>query len=61
MIWASKRTLKKGFKMENGFLLPNQSQDLYFHHVTPGDTLSGIINSYYPDQANRMQDKIKQY
>ncbi|MFK5913448.1 MAG: LysM domain-containing protein [Woeseiaceae bacterium] len=46
--------------MENGFLLPNQSQDLYFHHVTPGDTLSGIINSYYPDQANRMQDKIKQ-
>lgn len=46
--------------MENGFLLPNQSQDLYFHHVTPGDTLSGIINSYYPGQANRMQDKIKQ-
>jgi len=46
--------------MEKGFLLPNQSQDLYFHHVTLGDTLSGIINSYYPGQATRMQDKIKQ-
>jgi len=46
--------------MEKGFLLPNQTQDLYFHHVTPGDTLSGIINSYYPGQANRMQDQIKQ-
>ena len=46
--------------MENGFLLPNQSQDLYFHHVTPGDTLSGIINSYYPAQAARLQDQIKQ-
>lgn len=46
--------------MEKGFLLPNQSQDLYFHHVDSGDTLSGIISSYYPGQANRMQDKIKQ-
>lgn len=46
--------------MENGFLLPNQSQDLYFHHVASGDTLSGIINTYYPSQADRIQDQIKQ-
>ena len=46
--------------MQNGFSLPSPTQDLYFHHVAPGDTLSGIINSYYPDQANRMQDMIKQ-
>ena len=46
--------------MQNGFSLPSPTQDLYFHHVAPGDTLSGIINSYYPGQANRMQDQIKQ-
>lgn len=46
--------------MQNGFSLPGQAQDLYFHHVVAGDTLSGIINSYYPNQANRMQDMIKQ-
>jgi len=46
--------------MQNGFSLPTQAQDLYFHHVVPGDTLSGIINVYYPNQINRMQDMIKQ-
>jgi len=46
--------------MQNGFLLPSPTQDLYFHHVSVGDTLSGIIQSYYPDQTIRMQDKIKQ-
>ncbi len=46
--------------MQNGFSLPSPTQDLYFHHVAPGDTLSGIINLYYPGQANRMQDQIKQ-
>ena len=46
--------------MQNGFSLPSPTQDLYFHHVAPGDTLSGIINSYYPGQANRVQDQIKQ-
>jgi hypothetical protein len=46
--------------MQNGFSLPSPTQDLYFHHDAPGDTLSGIINSYYPAQTNRMQDMIKQ-
>ena len=46
--------------MQNGFSLASPAQDLYFHHVIPGDTLSGIINSYYPNQINRMQDMIKQ-
>jgi len=46
--------------MQNGFSLLTQAQDLYFHHVAPGDTLSGIIKSYYPNQINRMQDMIKQ-
>lgn len=46
--------------MEKGFILPAQSQDLYFHDVIPGDTLTEIINYYYPDQANRLQDQIKQ-
>jgi len=46
--------------MQNGFSLPSPTQDLYFHHVAPGETLSGIIKSYYPGQAVGMQDKIKQ-
>ena len=46
--------------MNNGFSLPSPTQDLYFHHVSPGDTLSGIINIYYPGNTNRMQDQIKQ-
>jgi len=31
--------------MSNGFILPSRTQDLYFHHVEAGETLSGIINS----------------
>ncbi len=46
--------------MQNGFLLPSRTQDLYFHHVAPGDTLSGIINSYYPGNINRMKSQIEQ-
>ena len=46
--------------MQNGFSLPSPTQDLYFHHVAPGETLSGIVNSYYPGQVIGMQDKIKQ-
>lgn len=61
MIWAYKMDIfKKDKTMQNGFSLPSPTQDLYFHHVAPGDTLSGIINSYYPGQPNRMQDQIKQ-
>ncbi len=46
--------------MQNGFSLPSPTQDLYFHHVSPGDTLSGIIKAYYPDKVNRMQSQIEQ-
>jgi len=46
--------------MQNGFSLPSPTQDLYFHHVSPGETLSGIVNSYFPGQVIGMQDKIKQ-
>lgn len=46
--------------MSKGFSLPTQSQDLYFHHVDPGDTLSGIINTYYPGNINRMKQYIEQ-
>ena len=46
--------------MANGFTLPTQAQDLYFHHVVPGDTLSGVINTYYPGNINRMKQYIGQ-
>jgi len=46
--------------VQNGFSLPSPTQDLYFHHVSPGETLSGIINTYYPGNINRMQSQIKQ-
>ena len=46
--------------MQNGFSLPSLTQDLYFHHVVSGDTLSGIVNTYYPGNANRMKSQIEQ-
>lgn len=46
--------------MQNGFSLSSPSQDLYFHHVTSGDTLSGIINAYYPSNVNHMKSQIEQ-
>ena len=46
--------------MQNGFSLPSLTQDLYFHHVVPGDTLSGIVNTYYPGNTNRMKSQIEQ-
>ena len=46
--------------MQNGFSLSSRTQDLYFHHVIPGDTLSGIINLYYSDNSNRMKSRIDQ-
>ena len=46
--------------MQKGFSLPSPTQDLYFHHVQPGETLSGIINGYYPGNAKMIQTQIKQ-
>ncbi len=46
--------------MPKGFSLPSQSQDIYFHHVVSGDTLSGIINIYYPGNINKMKSYIEQ-
>ena len=46
--------------MSKGFTLPTQAQDLYFHHVVPGDTLSGVINTYYPGNINRMKQYVEQ-
>lgn len=46
--------------MSKGFALPGQSQDIYFHHVVPGDTLSGIISSYYPGNINKIKSYIEQ-
>ncbi len=46
--------------MSKGFTLPTQAQDLYFHHVVPGDTLSGVIKAYYPGNTNRMKQYIEQ-
>jgi len=46
--------------MQNGFMLPSRTQDVYFHHVQPGDTLSGIINAYYPDKKNKAQSQLQQ-
>lgn len=58
-LWFNSKYLK-GIFMSKGFSLPTQSQDLYFHHVVPGDTLSGIINNYYPGNINRMKQYIEQ-
>lgn len=46
--------------MQNGFSLSTQAQDLYFHHVVPGDTLSGIINAYFPGNSKHIQMHIQQ-
>jgi len=46
--------------MPNGFILPSNTQDLYFHHVQAGDTLSGIINRYFPGNAKHLDNHIKQ-
>lgn len=46
--------------MQNGFLLPSQNQDVFFHHVTSGDTLSKIISEYFPDNTQGMDLHIQQ-
>jgi len=46
--------------MQNGFLLPSESQDVLFHHITSGDTLSKIINEYFPDSSIGMELHIQQ-
>ncbi|VAW55724.1 hypothetical protein MNBD_GAMMA07-2401 [hydrothermal vent metagenome] len=39
--------------MENAFVIPAKSQNLIFHHVQSGDTLSGIINQYHTDKTTK--------
>jgi len=39
--------------MENAFVIPVKSQNLIFHHVQSGDTLSGIINQYHTDKTTK--------
>ena len=46
--------------MKNGFLLPSATQDLFFHHVASGDTLSKIITEYFPDNIHGMESHIQQ-
>jgi len=46
--------------MQNGFSLPSPTQDLYFHHVSSGETLSGIVKLYYPGNVVGMKDKLDQ-
>ena len=46
--------------MKNGFILPSPNQDLYFHHVNAGETLSGIISDYFPVNRNTMPGFIQQ-
>lgn len=46
--------------MKNGFLLPASTQDLFFHHVSSGDTLSKIITEYFPDNTHGMESHIQQ-
>jgi len=46
--------------MKNGFLLPSQNQDVFFHHVSSGDTLSKIISEYFPDNTYGMDLYIQQ-
>ena len=43
-----------------GFVLPAQQQDYFFHHVQPGDTITGIISEYFIDKAHGMQSHIQQ-
>jgi len=39
--------------MENAFALPLKSQNLIFHHVQSGETLSGIIEQYHTDKITK--------
>jgi len=46
--------------MENAFVLPVKSQNLIFHHVQSGDTLSGIISQYHTDTTSKMSVLLQQ-
>jgi len=46
--------------MENAFVLPVKSQNLIFHHVQSGDTLSGIIDQYHTDKTTKMSVLMQQ-
>jgi len=39
--------------MENAFVIPAKTQNLIFHHVQSGDTLSGIISQYHTDKSTK--------
>lgn len=46
--------------MQNGFFLPSQDQDVFFHHVSAGDSLSKIISEYFPDSPTDMDLHLQQ-
>ncbi len=46
--------------MENAFVLPSTGQNIIFHHVKAGDTLSSVIKEYYADNKQSMVTMIKQ-
>jgi len=46
--------------MENAFVIPAKSQNLIFHHVQSGDTLSGIISQYHTDSTTKMSVLLQQ-
>ncbi len=46
--------------MENAFVLPSTGQNIIFHHVKAGDTLSSIINEYHAGSKQSMAILIKQ-
>ncbi len=46
--------------MENTFVLPSMGQNIIFHHVKAGDTLSSVIKEYYADNKQSMATMIKQ-
>ncbi len=46
--------------MENAFVLPSTGQNIIFHHVKAGDTLSSVIKEYYADSKQSIATMIKQ-
>jgi len=46
--------------MENAFVLPAKSQNLIFHHVQKGDTLTSILKQYHANSSESMAALVKQ-
>ena len=57
---CAKLKRQQRFIMENAFVLPVKSQNLIFHHVQSGDTLSGIIRQYHTDTTSKMSVLLQQ-